>query len=109
MEAQTGMLRRMPVTSRIRASGSTTTSATRFSRSACCRVIFARGRHTCGADAQTLTGHSLMQTVVHVTHEAIQKIGGIGAVLQGLLTSRAYLDAVPRNILLGPFWPGEET
>jgi len=26
-----------------------------------------------------------MQTVVHVTHEAIQKIGGIGAVLQGLL------------------------
>jgi hypothetical protein len=50
-----------------------------------------------------------MQTVVHVTHEAIQKIGGIGAVLQGLLTSRVYLDKVPRNILVGPFWPGEET
>ena len=50
-----------------------------------------------------------MQTVVHVTHEAIQKIGGIGAVLQGLLTSRTYLDAAPRNILVGPFWPGEET
>src|SRR4051794_41047118 len=50
-----------------------------------------------------------MQTVVHVTHEAIQKIGGIGAVLQGLLTSRIYLDQVPRNILVGPFWPGEET
>ena len=33
-----------------------------------------------------------MQTVVHVTHEAIQKIGGIGAVLQGLLTSQVYLD-----------------
>ncbi len=32
-----------------------------------------------------------MQTVVHVTHEAIQKIGGIGAVLQGLLTSKVYL------------------
>ena len=31
-----------------------------------------------------------MQTVVHVTHEAIQKIGGIGAVLQGLLTSKVY-------------------
>ena len=46
-----------------------------------------------------------MQTVVHVTHEAIQKIGGIGAVLQGLLTSRVYLDTVPRNILVGPFWP----
>src|SRR5690348_7125146 len=49
-----------------------------------------------------------MQTVVHVTHEAIQKIGGIGAVLQGLLTSKTYLQSVPRNILVGPFWPGEE-
>ena len=46
-----------------------------------------------------------MQTVVHVTHEAIQKIGGIGAVLQGLLTSKTYLQAVGRNILVGPFWP----
>src|SRR5207248_281270 len=33
-----------------------------------------------------------MQTVVHVTHEAIQKIGGIGAVLHGLLTSKVYLE-----------------
>jgi hypothetical protein len=49
-----------------------------------------------------------MQTVVHVTHEAIQKIGGIGAVLHGLLTSRTYLDKVPRNILVGPFWPSDE-
>ena len=45
-----------------------------------------------------------MQTVVHVTHEAIQKIGGIGAVLQGMLTSRVYLDQVQRNILVGPYW-----
>jgi len=49
-----------------------------------------------------------MQTVVHVTHEAIQKIGGIGAVLQGLLTSRVYLDQCPRNILVGPFWPSDD-
>jgi hypothetical protein len=49
-----------------------------------------------------------MQTVVHVTHEAIQKIGGIGAVLQGLLTSKTYLDKVPRNILVGPFWPSDD-
>jgi hypothetical protein len=49
-----------------------------------------------------------MQTVVHVTHEAIQKIGGIGAVLQGLLTSPVYLNEAKRNILVGPFWPGEE-
>ncbi|MDP9175745.1 MAG: glycosyltransferase [Planctomycetota bacterium] len=50
-----------------------------------------------------------MQTVVHVTHEAINKIGGIGAVLHGLLTSRTYLDRVPRNILVGPFWPSDES
>ena len=49
-----------------------------------------------------------MQTVVHVTHEAIQKIGGIGAVLHGLFTSRVYLDQVQRNILVGPFWPTDE-
>ena len=50
-----------------------------------------------------------MQTVVHVTHEAIHKIGGIGAVLQGLLTSKTYLDFAPRNILVGPFWPADES
>ncbi len=49
-----------------------------------------------------------MQTVVHVTHEAIQKIGGIGAVLHGLLTSRVYLESAARNILVGPFWPSDE-
>jgi hypothetical protein len=48
-----------------------------------------------------------MQTVAHITHEAIQKIGGIGAVLHGLLTSRTYLDRVQRNILIGPFWPSD--
>jgi len=47
-------------------------------------------------------------TVVHVTHEAIQKIGGIGAVLHGLLTSHTYLEKIPRNILVGPFWPSDE-
>jgi hypothetical protein len=49
-----------------------------------------------------------MQTVVHVTHEAIQKIGGIGAVLQGLLTSKSYLAKASRNILVGPFWPSDD-
>jgi hypothetical protein len=49
-----------------------------------------------------------MQTVVHVTHEAIQKIGGIGAVLEGLLTSKTYLVGAPRNILVGPYWPADE-
>lgn len=45
-----------------------------------------------------------MKTVVHVTHEAVQKIGGIGAVLHGLLTSKAYNSAVQRDILLGPLF-----
>jgi hypothetical protein len=49
-----------------------------------------------------------MQTVVHVTHEAITKIGGIGAVLQGLLTSKTYLAQTTRNILVGPYWPSDE-
>ncbi len=49
-----------------------------------------------------------MQTVVHVTHEAIHKFGGIGAVLQGLLTSRTYLERASRNILVGPFWPSDD-
>lgn len=50
-----------------------------------------------------------MHTVVHVTHEAVQKIGGIGAVLQGLLTSKHYLANTRRNILVGPYWhTGEE-
>ncbi|HZL36522.1 MAG TPA: hypothetical protein VFC78_14480 [Tepidisphaeraceae bacterium] len=50
-----------------------------------------------------------MQTVVHVTHEAIQKIGGIGAVLQGLFTSPLYIAGVGRNILIGPYWHTDET
>ncbi|MBC7783847.1 MAG: hypothetical protein H7144_08400 [Burkholderiales bacterium] len=49
-----------------------------------------------------------MSAVVHVTHEAINKVGGIGAVLAGLLTSKTYLSAFDRNILIGTLWPGDE-
>jgi hypothetical protein len=49
-----------------------------------------------------------MQTVVHVTHEAIHKIGGIGAVLHGLFTSKVFLETAKRNILVGPFWPMDQ-
>lgn len=41
-------------------------------------------------------------TIVHVTHEAIDHLGGIGTVLQGLLTSRAYHRSVAHNVLVGP-------
>jgi len=46
-------------------------------------------------------------TVVHVTHETVGKIGGIGAVLQGFFTCDSYLDAVDRSILIGPLFTTE--
>lgn len=46
-------------------------------------------------------------TIVHVTHEAIGKIGGIGAVLDGLFTSKNYVNATARNILVSPLFSTE--
>jgi len=46
-------------------------------------------------------------TVVHVTHEAVGKVGGIGAVLQGLFTCNSYLDKVERSIIIGPLFSTE--
>ncbi|MHC4156891.1 MAG: hypothetical protein ACYST6_18535, partial [Planctomycetota bacterium] len=43
-------------------------------------------------------------TLVHVTHETVGKVGGIGAVLHGLFTCSAYLNAVDRSILVGPLF-----
>jgi len=43
-------------------------------------------------------------TVVHVTHEIVGKIGGIGAVLEGFFTCKSYLNAIGRSILLGPLF-----
>lgn len=40
--------------------------------------------------------------VVHVTHEAVEKIGGIGAVIDGLMSAESYGKEVERTILLGP-------
>ncbi len=40
--------------------------------------------------------------VVHVTHEAVEKVGGIGAVISGLMTAEAYAQSVSRTILVGP-------
>jgi len=42
--------------------------------------------------------------VVHVTHEAAGKIGGIGAVLQGFFTCPSYLETVNRSILVSPLF-----
>ena len=46
-------------------------------------------------------------TVVHVTHEAVGKIGGIGAVLDGIFTSKAYLEATGRSIIISPLFSTE--
>ncbi|HEX8683766.1 MAG TPA: hypothetical protein VF707_15720 [Ardenticatenaceae bacterium] len=45
----------------------------------------------------------MLKLVVHATHEAGVKVGGIGAVLDGLLASPAYNEAVERTILLGGY------
>ncbi len=50
---------------------------------------------------------SFETTAVHVTHETVGKVGGIGAVLQGFFTSKSYLDAVGRSILIGPLFTTE--
>ncbi len=46
-------------------------------------------------------------TAVHVTHETVGKVGGIGAVLQGFFTCKSYLDAIDRSILVGPLFTTE--
>ena len=40
--------------------------------------------------------------LAHVTHEAVEKIGGIGSVLEGLMISPIYQKHVGRSILVGP-------
>lgn len=47
--------------------------------------------------------------VVHATHEAGIKLGGIGAVLEGLLGSGEYVRSVDRTILTGPMLAGDPT
>ncbi len=50
---------------------------------------------------------SQFDLLVHATHEAGVKVGGIGAVLDGLLAQPAYNRAVKRTILVGPFNPND--
>jgi hypothetical protein len=44
----------------------------------------------------------LIPLVVHATHEAGVKVGGIGAVLDGLLGAGSYAEQVKRTIVVGP-------
>lgn len=42
------------------------------------------------------------RTLIHVTHEAVEHLGGIGTVLAGLITAKAYQQHVARSIFVGP-------
>jgi len=44
----------------------------------------------------------MKHTLAHVTHEAVDHIGGIGTVLEGLMVSPVYQQYVKRSILIGP-------
>jgi len=46
--------------------------------------------------------------VVHITHEAVEKIGGIGTVIAGLTTADAYTQEVSRTILAGPMLTSDQ-
>ncbi len=50
-----------------------------------------------------------MFNAIHVTHEAIYKVGGIGTVLEGLINSRPYRDGVGRTVLVCPMFYPENT
>ncbi len=45
-----------------------------------------------------------MKAAIHITHEAAQKIGGIGAVLNGMCTAKAYLNEYKHTIFYGPLF-----
>ncbi len=48
-----------------------------------------------------------MLNLIHVTHEAVHKVGGIGTVLEGLITSAEYAKTVNRTLLLCPLFTTE--
>ncbi|MCX8058810.1 MAG: hypothetical protein N3A58_05305 [Spirochaetes bacterium] len=50
-----------------------------------------------------------MKIGVHITHEAVQKIGGIGSVLNGLCSSDRYKNFFNKTLLYGPLFynPGD--
>ncbi|MCG3129127.1 MAG: hypothetical protein CHACPFDD_04037 [Phycisphaerae bacterium] len=45
-----------------------------------------------------------MLNVIHVTHEAVHKMGGIGTVLEGLINSRPCRDSIARTVLVCPMF-----
>lgn len=63
----------------------------------------AKATKTDGSGAKAQAGKAGRKlTLAHVTHEAVEQLGGIGTVLEGLMTSPVYKAAVGRSILIGP-------
>lgn len=50
-----------------------------------------------------------MFNAIHVTHEAVYKVGGIGTVLEGLINARPYRDGIGRTVLVCPLFYPENT
>ena len=54
------------------------------------------------ADRKSMPKKNQRLTLAHVTHEAVEQLGGIGTVLEGLMISPVYQRHVKRSILVGP-------
>jgi hypothetical protein len=46
----------------------------------------------------------MMDVAVHITHEAVKKIGGIGAVIEGMCTASEYRDSFQTTLVYGPMF-----
>jgi len=45
-----------------------------------------------------------MDVAVHITHEAVRKIGGIGAVIDGICAANEYRNSFEKTLLYGPLF-----
>jgi len=45
-----------------------------------------------------------MRIAVHITHESVKKLGGIGAVINGVCTTEAYKNFFDRTVIYGPLF-----
>ena len=58
---------------------------------------------------EEVTEFKEFEVLIHSTHEAGLKIGGIGAVLDGLLSAPSYVKSVKRTVLVGPMHTSNST
>jgi hypothetical protein len=56
------------------------------------------------SDSRSRSEGAKVEVAVHITHEAAAKIGGIGAVIEGICTTRQYRDSFETTLLYGPLF-----